>query len=127
MADNSNIHLINQHIGVRIKRQRMIQNLSQEKLATKIRVTFQQLQKYERGVNRISAARLYQIAQALQVPVTWFLADYDHENATQPNGNDVDDREIDSLIKHFAMIQDPEKRCYALDIIKLYARGNRHK
>lgn len=60
-------------IGSRIRQLRTAQRLSQEKLAELIGVTFQQIQKYERGVNRVSASTLYRIAQELRVPISDLL------------------------------------------------------
>jgi len=61
-------------VGQKIKRLRMQLELSQEQLAEAIGVSFQQLQKYERGINRVGAGRLYALALALQVPVDYFFA-----------------------------------------------------
>jgi transcriptional regulator with XRE-family HTH domain len=64
-------------IGQRIRQARTLRNLSQAELATKAGVTFQQLQKYENGSNRVSASRLYQIAKILEFPVTYFFGEQD--------------------------------------------------
>lgn len=61
-------------IGRRLRERRMLLGLSQDELAQRIGLSFQQLQKYETGENRISAARLYRIAQVLDVSITWFFA-----------------------------------------------------
>lgn len=61
------------HVGRRVRQRRMAINLSQQKLGDALGLTFQQVQKYERGGNRISASRLHQIAHNLQVPVAWFF------------------------------------------------------
>ena len=63
---------IDQEIGQRIRAHRVYLNLSQEKLAARTGVTFQQIQKYENGTNRVSASRLVSIAHALGVPVEYF-------------------------------------------------------
>src|SRR4051812_16255430 len=60
------------HVGQRLRVRRSLMGLSQEKLAESIGLTFQQIQKYERGMNRISAGRLYQFSKILDVPVTYF-------------------------------------------------------
>ncbi len=60
------------HVGQRLRVRRSLLGLSQEKLAESIGLTFQQIQKYERGMNRISAGRLYQFSKILDVPVTYF-------------------------------------------------------
>jgi transcriptional regulator with XRE-family HTH domain len=61
------------HVGGRIRERRVMLGLSQQQLAQMIGVTYQQAHKYERGLNRISAGRLYEIAQVLRVPVSWFF------------------------------------------------------
>src|SRR5262245_19127916 len=64
---------IDKHVGGRVRMQRMVLGMSQEKLGDAIGLTFQQVQKYEKGANRISASRLQQIADVLGVPVTFFF------------------------------------------------------
>lgn len=61
------------HVGARIRERRIMLGFSQQQLAQMIGVTYQQAHKYERGLNRISAGRLYEIAQVLSVPVSWFF------------------------------------------------------
>jgi transcriptional regulator with XRE-family HTH domain len=61
------------HVGARIRERRIMLGLSQQQLAVMIGVTYQQAHKYERGLNRISAGRLYDIAQVLSVPISWFF------------------------------------------------------
>ena len=65
------------YVGNRIRLGRKILSVTQEKLAETLGVTFQQVQKYERGLNRISASRLHQAAQILDVPVTFFFPEAD--------------------------------------------------
>lgn len=60
-------------IAERVREQRILRGLTQGELAEKVGVTFQQFQKYERGINRISAGRLYEIAQIMKVPVNYFF------------------------------------------------------
>jgi transcriptional regulator with XRE-family HTH domain len=64
------------HVGARLKTQRALKGLSQERLADAIGLTFQQIQKYERGANRVSASRLYQFSKILNVPVSYFFEEY---------------------------------------------------
>jgi transcriptional regulator with XRE-family HTH domain len=64
--------ILDRHVGKRLRVRRALLGMSQEKLADAIGLTFQQIQKYERGTNRISASRLYQFSQILGVPVTYF-------------------------------------------------------
>lgn len=69
------------HVGARIRERRIMLGLSQQQLAQMIGVTYQQAHKYERGLNRISAGRLYEIAQVLGVPVSWFYDGLAHADA----------------------------------------------
>jgi transcriptional regulator with XRE-family HTH domain len=64
---------VDRHVGSRIRERRLLLGMSQQQLAEAIGVTYQQAHKYERGLNRISAGRLYAIAQVLGVPVSWFF------------------------------------------------------
>jgi transcriptional regulator with XRE-family HTH domain len=64
---------IDQHVGSRVRMRRLMLAMSQEKLGAALGLTFQQVQKYERGTNRIGASRLQQISQILQVPVAFFF------------------------------------------------------
>jgi len=65
------------HVGARIRERRVMLGFSQQQLAELIGVTYQQAHKYEHGLNRISAGRLYEIAQALRVPISWFYEGLD--------------------------------------------------
>ena len=65
-------HDIDLHLGKRLRRRRRLLGLTQQQLAQGVGVRFQQIQKYECGANRISAARLWQLAQALEVPISYF-------------------------------------------------------
>jgi transcriptional regulator with XRE-family HTH domain len=69
----SRANAADRHVGTRIRERRIMLGLSQQQLAQMIGVTYQQAHKYERGLNRISAGRLYEIAQVLGVPVSWFF------------------------------------------------------
>jgi len=61
------------HVGARIRMRRRLQRVSQERLADALGLTFQQVQKYERGANRVSASKLYEIATTLNTPVSYFF------------------------------------------------------
>lgn len=66
-------NLVDLHVGCRVRVRRKMLGLSQERLADALKLTFQQVQKYERGANRVSASKLYEIAKTLQVPVSFFF------------------------------------------------------
>jgi transcriptional regulator with XRE-family HTH domain len=63
------------HVGSRVRLRRMVIGMSQEKLGEKMGLTFQQIQKYEKGTNRIGASRLHQLSQIMDVPVGFFFED----------------------------------------------------
>lgn len=73
MSDERLANAVDEHIGKRVKSRRLQIDLSQEKLADLVGVTFQQIQKYENGVNRVAASRLWEMAKALGVPVGFFF------------------------------------------------------
>ena len=66
-------NMADRHVGLRIRERRIMLGLSQQQLASMIGVTYQQAHKYERGLNRISAGRLFDIASVLNVPISWFF------------------------------------------------------
>jgi len=67
--------LVDAAVGRRVRHRRIGMGISQQELAARLGLSFQQVQKYEKGLNRIGAGRLWQIAQALDVPVEWLFAD----------------------------------------------------
>ena len=73
---------VDAHVGARIRLRRKLLGLSQQQLAERLGLTFQQVQKYERGVNRVSASKLYETAQVLGAPVTHFFEGLDGEDRT---------------------------------------------
>ena len=99
------------HVGGRIRERRVMLGLSQQQLAQMIGVTYQQAHKYERGLNRISAGRLYEIAQVLSVPVSWFFEGLSAE--THPAEMSPRQRMCLELARNFAAI-DNEKHQEAL-------------
>lgn len=72
---------IDLHLGKRLRRRRRLLGLTQQQLASAVGVRFQQIQKYECGANRISAARLWELAEALEVPINYFYEGLENEAA----------------------------------------------
>ena len=72
-------HPIDRHVGTRIKARRLIRGMTQEDLAQAVSLSFQKVQKYERGANRVSAGRLYELARALSVPIQYFFDEFREE------------------------------------------------
>jgi transcriptional regulator with XRE-family HTH domain len=73
---STNPNPVDLHVGARVRMRRKFLGMSQEGLAETIELTFQQVQKYERGSNRISASKLYEISKALKAPVAYFFEGY---------------------------------------------------
>lgn len=80
-------HPVDIYVGKQLRVQRVIMGLSQEALAKAVGITFQQVQKYERGINRMSASRLYDFSRVLSVPISYFFDGFDVQAAQQgPDG-----------------------------------------
>ncbi len=92
-------------VGIRIRERRIMLGLSQQQMAELIGVTYQQAHKYERGINRISAGRLYQIAKVLKVPVGFFYEGL--ENTTDASELSVRQRMCLELARNFSTIGNP--------------------
>lgn len=87
MDDNAKVdrgpNPVDLHVGARVRMRRKFLGMSQEGLAETIDLTFQQVQKYERGSNRISASKLYEISRALKAPVAYFFEGYGQNEAVE--------------------------------------------
>jgi transcriptional regulator with XRE-family HTH domain len=124
---------IDKHVGSRVRMRRMMLGMSQEKLGDALALTFQQVQKYEKGTNRIGASRLQQISQILQVPVAFFfegapvLAEAAVVEGLQeaPSPAYVSDflatSDGLSLTKAFMRIPDPKLRRRIVDLVQQIA------
>ena len=112
------------HVGARVKLRRTLLGLSQSDLGQLIGLTFQQIQKYERASNRISASMLHHIAEALDVPVSFFFDDMaDGLRRSSPTGDDrMTRRESLELMRHYHSIP-KELRHSVYDLIKAMARN----
>ena len=121
-------HPVDIHVGKRLRVRRSMLGMSQDDLGKEIGVTFQQVQKYERGTNRIGSSRLYDISKALSVPVSFFFEGF----ATQAaNSNvaglaeddiyakeDVNNKETIALVQAYYKISDPTVRSKVTALIK---------
>ncbi len=92
---------IDRHVGARVRERRIMLGLTQQQLADLIGVTYQQAHKYERGINRVSAGRLYEIAQVLSVPIGYFFDGLDGQGARSVSPRE---RMCLELARNFAQI-----------------------
>ena len=117
-------HPIDLHVGARIRHRRALAGLNQSQLARKVGVTFQSIQKYERGTNRVSASRLQQIAEVLGVPVSFFFEGLasGEEMAAATKGEPTP-REVRELNAAFAAIKDKLLRQAVLQLLRNVAGG----
>ncbi|KRE21316.1 Cro/Cl family transcriptional regulator [Bosea sp. Root483D1] len=122
---------IDRHVGSRVRMQRMLAGVSQEKLGEALGLTFQQVQKYEKGTNRISASRLQQIAKMLGVPVAFFFEGAPAGEATGIGFADaastsyvadfLSTSEGVQLSKAFVRIKNPRVRRRVIDLVEALA------
>lgn len=82
-------HPVDIHVGKRIRERRLLLQTTQQKLSDQVGVKFQQMQKYETGTNRVSASRLWGIANVLNVPVSFFFDGLDDQRTTDPTTANV--------------------------------------
>jgi transcriptional regulator with XRE-family HTH domain len=125
---------IDVHVGSRIRLRRTLMGMSQERLGDSLGLTFQQVQKYERGVNRVGASRLYDLSRVLDVPISFFFDDMPENRGQATNGvagfaerpegygAPADDplakRETLELVRAYYRITDPAVRKRVFDLIK---------
>ena len=128
---------IDVHVGTRVRLRRTLLGMSQERLGEALGLTFQQVQKYERGVNRVGASRLFDLSRILDVPISFFFDDMPDSLAAafggQPSGRRIagfadtqdgfaDDtlnrRETLELVRAYYRITDPAVRKRVFDLIK---------
>ncbi len=114
-------HPVDVHVGKRVRHRRWMVGMTQQQLAGKVGIKFQQIQKYETGMNRISASRLWDIAEALQVPVSFFFEGIDENiDEAQEKGNAVPgdilgDKEALELVRsYYAMPENQRRRLFEL-------------
>ena len=120
---------VDQHVGSRVRLRRMLLGMSQERLGQSIGITFQQVQKYEKGVNRIGASRLFQISEILDVPVQFFFEEAPHVDGRRAPGmaeadsetfilEFLNSREGIELNRAFVKIADPKVRRSVVNLVR---------
>ena len=108
-------HPVDIHVGKRVRHRRWLIGMTQQQLAEKVGIKFQQIQKYETGANRISASRLWDIADAMDVPVSFFFEGLDEAEksaaAETPVPTDLmGDKEALDLIRSYYSIPENQRR-----------------
>ena len=134
MANKKQPNPIDIHVGSRVRLRRMMLGMSQEKLGESLGITFQQIQKYEKGTNRIGASRLQHIARVLTVPVSFFFEDAPGSPPTEPGIGGVAERPSASYVvdflsssegvqlnKAFIRIKDPKIRRKVIELVRAMA------
>jgi transcriptional regulator with XRE-family HTH domain len=116
---------IDRHVGLRIRLRRKELGISQEKLAESIGLTFQQVQKYERAANRVSASKLWEVACALNTSIAYFYEGLGTEAARSDGGPSLEEFLLTSdgmeLARYFPQIQKPRVRRQILELVRTMA------
>ncbi|MDR0406839.1 MAG: helix-turn-helix domain-containing protein [Holosporales bacterium] len=125
---------IDQYVGSRVRARRSVLGLSQERLGEAVGLTFQQVQKYERGVNRISAGRLLELSHVLNVDISYFFEGFCNKDASNTSSlmllgeerekysiDPLERRETYELIRAYYRIGDPHVRLRFLDLLKVFS------
>jgi len=107
---------LNQHLGKKLRLRRTSLGLTQTQVAKAINVTFQQIQKYEKGTNGVSSARLLQLANFLKVPIKYFFEDYQDFTSNQEASTDNKNLNYSYLLKLFADLE-PQQKQKLLDVL----------
>jgi len=117
-------------VGRRIRAQRLVRRMSQTELANSVGVTFQQVQKYEKGVNRVGAGRLARIAEVLNVPVSFFFSGDDTPSESDERVNSglrfLETAGAVRLVRAYSQIEDPHIRRTLVDLAEEIA-GHRQR
>jgi len=109
-------HPVDEYVGKRVRQRRWMVGFSQQQLGEAVGIKFQQIQKYETGMNRVSASRLWDIADALGVPVTFFFDGYDGVSLTEGSaksnsqGDLLADKEALELVRSYYAIPENQRR-----------------
>ena len=113
-------HKVDLHVGKRIRQRRWLTGMTQQKLAEMVGIKFQQIQKYETGANRVSASRLWDIADALEVTVAFFFEGMEGEDVEVTTSGKVpvdvmgDKEAMDLIRSYYAIPEDQRRRLFEL-------------
>ena len=109
---------VDSHVGSQIRKRRTLLGFTQEQLAAALDISYQQVQKYETGANRVSAGRLYQIAKELSVDVGYFFEGLDDESGTDSLPHGGRNRPTIELAKNFSEIENPAIRAAVSNLVR---------
>ncbi len=115
-------HPVDVLVGRRARERRTLEGMSQSAVAEKLGLTFQQLQKYEKGHNRISASRLYELAKLFDVPVGYFFGGIDTGKNAPERDETLTKRETLELVRAYYHISDPDVRDKIRKLIQAVAK-----
>ena len=134
----ANPKFVDIHVGSRVRLRRIMMGMSQQALGQAVNLTFQQIQKYERGTNRIGSSRLYEFSQVLDVPVAYFFEEIPAEGTGRGPGlvetgaapyesDPLTKRETLELVRAYYRISQPAVRKRIFELVKAVARGGDHR
>jgi transcriptional regulator with XRE-family HTH domain len=103
-------HPVDAHVGKRIRHRRWMVGMTQQQLADKVGIKFQQIQKYETGMNRVSASRLWDIAETLGVAISFFFEGLANESANPAAVDLMADKEALELVRSYYAIPETQRR-----------------
>ena len=103
-------HPVDVHVGKRIRHRRWLQGMTQQQLADAVGIKFQQIQKYETGMNRVSASRLWDISRALDARIDFFFEGLDEDAARGAGGDVLADKEALELLRAYYAIPETQRR-----------------
>ena len=115
-------HPVDAHVGSRVRVRRTLLGMNQTQLGSALGVSFQQLQKNERGMNRIGASRLWQLSQVLDVPVSYFFEGLDEGAKAWSPDDMLVKRETLELVRAYYRITDPEIRKHLFELFQALAK-----
>lgn len=129
LADERAANAIDKKLGERLRAYRLDIGMSQEQLAEILGITFQQVQKYEKGMNRIAASRLFDISAALGIPIQDFFAGLKGAGKTGPRRSLGSDAlaipGADELLRSYANLRTPKLRRHVLALVRVVEEGDR--
>lgn len=124
---------VDSHVGSRVRLRRTLLGMSQEKLGNAVGLTFQQIQKYERGLNRIGSSRLYQFSKVLDVPVAFFFDEMPGDMGSQPSlasqvqqatyDENMSRRETLELVRAYYKVENRNTRKRIYELVKAIGAG----